>query len=242
MERELNLEPFIPHKILKVFKREIDRYLGDPLHSNEYYIEVCNVKDVNGQVTVLSGVPLTKSAMRRLVGTTSDYDIDSFTEEPLLDPGILRFNPLFHKRHILWYRPQMKHSIIFRKKTMTIWMPAMLFLVVFNNFYVFALKSNARPTMTTELFIAPIMNLSGADQLCWGSVDTANAIPEIDKEIAFWEDKLWNSMFPHVGHRCSKSEIMSVYNKVNKSGSKFPKKELIPLDMDLNDLLEKYLP
>ena len=180
--------------------------------------------------------------MRRIVGTTVDHDIDEFTENMFLDPGILRFNPLYHKRHIMWYRPQMKQEIILKKETMKIWMPAMLFFSVFDKLYLFALKQNTRPTGNTELFIAPIMNLMGADQMCWGSVDTKHKIDEIDKEMAFWEDRLWNSTFAHVGHRCTKSELLSVYKQIKKTGKKFPKGELISLDMDVDDILNKFLP
>jgi len=235
MDRQISEEPFQPDKVIKVYRRN---------HKDEYYLEICDVHLKTGSKEHVLGParPLAKDTMRRIAGVASDQTLEPFTKDAFLYSGLLRFSPYYHERHILWHRPQMRKTLTFRKDKLLLWMPAMLFLVVFDKLYVFALKSNNRPTLATKLFIAPIMNLQGAYGICWGSVKTQHKIWNIDEEMWFWEDKLWNSIFAHVGHVCSKTEIMSLYRKLAKSAAKFPKRELISLDMNILNILQEHLP
>ena len=82
MDGKLNNKDFSPHQIIKVYKREQDyNNIGE-----HYYLELCSVNLKKGEYVVGPGKPLTKSAMRRIAGTTTDHDIDEFTEKMLLDP------------------------------------------------------------------------------------------------------------------------------------------------------------
>jgi len=231
----IKMDPFLPEKVIRVYKRRFN---------SEYYIEIADVITEIGSEEAILGPsrPLSKNTLRRIAGVVNEKETDRFSDKIMLDPGLLAFSPHYHERFILWYRQQEKRTLIFQKKELTLWMPAMIYLVVFDKLYVFAVKSNVRPHMQSKLYIAPIMNLSGPYNICWGSVKTAHKIYHIDKEITFWEGKLWNSVFAHVGHRCSKSEIMSVYNKCATTGAKFPKSELVSLHMTLYDALKKHLP
>ena len=243
MERTQNKKPFLPEKIIKVYQQAM---------ISNYYLEIADVihakpkPDGNwpkpDEFHVGAFRPLGKNTIRRIAGAASDHKIEDLTRNAFLDPGLLRFSPFYHNRHILWYRPATQKELVFRKESLKVWMPAMLYFVVFDNLRIFALKSNSRPTLKTQLFIAPIMNLSGPYGICWGSVKVTHEIKEIDTEMQFWEDRLWTSTFAHVGHRCSKSEIMSLYRESAKYNSKFPKKELIRLDMTVLDILQKHLP
>lgn len=235
MMNQLDKSLFLPNKVIKVYKRN---------YKEEYYLEIADVICDHGSKESILGParPLAKNTMRRIAGIVSEHTTDRFTKNIILDSGILAFSPHYHERFILWYRPQTEKLLIFRKKKLKVWMPCMLHLMVFDRLYIFAMKSNARPKLQTKLFIAPIMNLSGPYGICWGSVKTQHKIYNIDEEITFWESKLWNSIFAHVGHRCSKTEIMSIYQRCAKNGTKFPKPELISLNMTIHDILKKHLP
>jgi PRTRC genetic system protein B len=120
-------------------------------------------------------------------------------------------------------------------------MPAMLYAVVFDKFFLFSLKSNKRPTPASKLFVAPVMNLSESINMCWGSVSTKHDFHTIDEEMSFWEDRLWNSTFAHVGSTATKHEIMGIYENLKKTGKKFPKSELIYANMTLGQFIKDKL-
>ena len=208
---------------------------------DEYYIEAHNVLNGKNGYHLGAGRPLSKKAMRRIIGTVAEQKIEKFTKSMLLPETLLQFSPLYHERHIVWYQPQKQYTLIFRKKKMKLWMPAMLYAVVFDQFFLFSLKSNKRPTPASRLYVAPVMNLIDSTKMCWGSVSTKHDLQAIDQEMNFWEDRLWNSAFAHIGSVCSKHEITSIYKDLERSGKKFPKAELIYTNMTLGQFIKDKL-
>lgn len=224
---------YTPHKVIKVYKQSYHR---------NYYLEQCNVTVKDGEVIVGPGKPLSKAAIRRIAGAGSETQLDSIMESEIMDPGILNFNPLYHKRYILWYRPQKKKKFRITNTEHELWMPAMIFLVSFDKLYLFSIKSNGRPTLATKLYVAPLLNLSNTYNFCWGSVKVSKDIVNVDEEVKFWEDKIWNSDFAHIGSKCSKREILSIYKELDGTNNRFPKDDLIKLNMTLEDAIKKFKP
>jgi len=232
--RRIDEAPFVPHKIIKVYKQGYHR---------EFYLEQCNVTiDKDGEVIVGPGKPLSKNAVRRIAGTASREKFDSVLKDPIMDPGILSFNPFFHKRFIMWYRPQKKRTFHVRKDEYKLYMPAMLFIVAFDKLYLFSMKSNARPQLSTQLFTAPLFNLSNTFNFCWGSVKLSKDIKNVDEEVRFWEHKIWDSEFAHMGTRCTKNEITKIYKSLNNTNTRFPKSELVNVKMTIEQAIKKFKP
>lgn len=231
--KSINDNPFTPHKIIKVYNQ---------IHTRNYYLEQCDVTVVDGEAIVGPGKPLSKTAVRRIAGSASKEQFNQVLEDPIMDPGILYFNPLFHKRFILWYRPQKRKVFNVRNDEYSLYMPAMLFMVVFDKLYLFSMKSSARPKLGTKLYVAPLLNLSDSTHFCWGSVKVSKNITNIDEEVRFWERNIWKSEFSHVGTKCSNSEIMSIYKKLNKTDARFPKNELLDIEMTLEQAIKQHRP
>lgn len=231
--RNIDESPFVPHKIIKVYKRGYGR---------EYYLEQCSVSVKDKEIVVGPGKPLSKNAVRRIAGAATDEKHDMVLKDAIMDPGILYFNPFFHKRFILWYRRQQAKKFTIRGKEYYVHFPTMLFMVAFDELRIFSMKSNTRPTLTTNVFVAPLMNLSDTTKFCWGSVKLSKDISNVDEEVRFWERKIWHSDFTHVGSKCTETELTTIYNKLNGTNTKFPKDELIDIEMTIEDLIRKYRP
>lgn len=73
--------------------------------------------------------------------------------------------------------------------------PALVFIAVPDEWYVFALRDSARPSRTTKLCHAPHFNVWDGGHICTGNVDLPPAINS--DAIALYEDAFFRSHFTH---------------------------------------------
>lgn len=151
---------------------------------------------------------------------------------------LISFFPTEPFRYICWYNRAQKRKIEIKTNKLIelhIFMPATLYYVKNKVLHIFALKSNTRPTLNTELFGMPLPNLNSATTFCWGDVKVKKYTKTIfiDEEIKQWERLVWNSQFDtyNIGDK------YALFKELNKTGQRFPKKELVKMNMKLRDLL-----
>ena len=240
----INTKEFSPCQILKVYKQE---------YSDKYYIEIHNImKSTEGDYTLAPGRPLQKKTMQRLLGSVKDIDPKLYFEKKLINPYLLACEPIKYKRYILWYSPAGPKSMIFTKgvktKDAVYMMPALLYFINLDKFKIFAMKTDKqRPTMSAELYTAPIFNQVGHNTICWGSVkkDTSN-INSINAEIDVWENYLWKSKFDSTGNSgTTKLTLNELYKQVKVEKNlvipKFPHSTLIKCNMEIRDIFNNYI-
>lgn len=221
---EINLNNFIPSKVLKVYKSPADGY----------YIEIHNVYKYKQkeQYHLGSGMPLTRNTMRKLMSSTLSADTSQYEDIKIFDKGILYCVHEEYKRVIVWWRPARKIYMHF-SQTLTdgeIWMPPMLFIVKNDDLMIFAMKQNSRPKLNTMLYNAPLLNNISENKMCWGSANIKlKASSDVNTEIQAWENRLWMSRFAHAGNlKATKTtDIIKLYKDLLKTKRKFPVSELV---------------
>ena len=126
-------------------------------------------------------------------------------------------------------------------------MPALLYFINLDKFKIFAMKTGKkRPTMSAELYHAPIFNQVANNTICWGNVkkDTSN-INSVNAEIDVWENYLWKSKFDSTGNSgTTKLTLNELYKQVKvekDSVPKFPHSTLIKSNMEIRDIFNNYL-
>lgn len=190
----------------------------------DYYLETCKI-DKDGRLSEKK--PLTRNSIKSIVET--------FYEKEEKTISILPTNLLFLNRDIIiWHTPSMQRELFFDIESIPdgiACIPAMLWIINNSKLSVFALKTNARPTLDTKIFKAPFHNIYMDGSVCMGTamhperkIDT-----DINKLIIKWELSFWHSRFSHL---IDKSPVKDGYNinliwkNLIESGDKFPKEVL----------------
>ena len=105
---------------------------------------------------------------------------------------------------VIWYKKRFVHPMWFRvgKKLECLlveWTPLLFFANKSNrSLYVFSLSSNSRPTMSTRLYHAPLMNIDETGYLCQGSAKLPHEISLLNLNKC--EETLISSQFTHINH------------------------------------------
>jgi len=209
-------------------------------NGDKAYIEIHNIKQIAGQFVEGAGRPLTLSAYSKLMMLAGSSNIrkekEVFTDLILRD-NILCYEPAVPGRYICWYEKARQRNVKFhREGVYYAWMPATLYFVRNEELYIYALKSNSRPTLRTQLYKMPLPNLKNEAQFCWGNVNTKKMIADktIDQEMDVWTGVVWNSQFDYYNG----TEYMKIIKELVGNQKRYPKKLLEKTDKNLKTLLE----
>jgi PRTRC genetic system protein B len=141
-----------------------------------------------------AGVPLTKTALAefaKLVGAATSFD--GFVPDNLLYTG---------PNMIAWWTPASIRKCWFRSPNKFIGTqlaevahPALVFVAVPGDWFVFALAESARPGPDTKLQHAPHFNVWNGGRICTGNVDLPGTADS--SAIGAYERAFFNSNFTH---------------------------------------------
>jgi PRTRC genetic system protein B len=219
-----------PTAILKFYQR---------LHGEGVYIEMHTIREQRGKLVESAGRPLTLSAYKKLImlaGKDNVHKEQRPFDQTILDPRILAFDARPVSRFICWYDKAKIRTIKLSDNTeYTVWLPAILYYVSIETLHIYALKTNQRPNLTTELFQYPVPNLKSESNFCWGNVNTEKKIDglTIDQEMKTWEEMVWGSYFDHYNDNFTKE-----YRKIEKTDKRYPRRLLKPANKNLKNLME----
>ena len=222
---------FMPVFLLKVYQRP---------HSGQSYIEVHDVNQVPGGFREGAGRPLTMDVWKNLalLSKSEDKKKEAF-QDKILPPSLIAFDDSQIGRYICWYQRSMVRNITMQDRGVheyQVQMPATLYYVYNGRLQIYALKSNARPGLNTELFTMPIPNQIGDGAFCWGNIDTKAKVKRltIDQEMREWNTLVWNTMFDtHNG-----GQYLKLDKQLSKEKKRYPKKLLVSTNKRLNDILK----
>ena len=208
-------------------------------HNHNVYIETHDVELKNGEFIEKTGKPLTMEAYKKLFSLAiSEHELNNaLFKSVLIDPRIIALNEIAQMRTICWYDIAQKRNIsIAGDKVYNVWMPAMVYVVKNGKLQLFALKSNRRPATSTVLHRAPLPNIVSDQGFCWGNIDTEKETQylSVDEEIKAWDRIIWHTNFDtyHGG------SYIKIYKELEKTGKRYPKKELNQLSKNLGDILK----
>jgi len=161
----------------------------------EGYVSLHDIQMLGKRPVLGPGSPATKAGLRELLYT--------------LAPGT-RPKPEFIPEHVLCHGPD--HVVWWAKPAhRTLWfnckeigngevsgrvpLPGLVFAVVGGEWYVFAVKGDARPVPETVLCRSPFLNTWAGGHICTGNITTPNTAAA--ETTAAWEESFYNSFFTH---------------------------------------------
>ena len=207
-------------------------------------VTVHPVKEVEGRPEIGPGVEATDSFLRRL--------------HTALSPKLARAEGLFHffderllgycSRAMLWHLPSQRRTMKFHTSGKVQKLsgreflhPHLVFFLHAGALRIFALRHpTARPSLDTELCLAPYYNLASDGDLCWGSAKhPTGTTPNC---IADWEDAFFTSRFTHLGYPTKfvnhRGGHLGLWAAMAKPGARrFPGSALVSTGMTLRELL-----
>jgi PRTRC genetic system protein B len=201
------------------------------LHSVEHSSEYAEIK---------AGVPLSKSA---LLETLKALAPEEYMPVDLLDPRILAMG----NGYLVWYSKPQKRQVWFKCEELgnvsaETDHPGLVFMVSGNEWYVFAIKQNARPKASTPLCQAPYFNVWESGNICTGNVKLPEGNERFNPDA--WENAFFRSYFTHPNVFSKdaltkfRGGIFALWKKL-LAGGKFDNATLVPIKETLATAFER---
>lgn len=201
------LDMFNPVKMLVVYQQantkdnQSQKHNGGALYmeSHDLYVE-------KGKTIVGAGSPLDVETIRTLVADYAKGITSSLMKtDGLLSEQVLYINQNPMKNAIVWYNPTRLRKMHFKLDlgipSGYAPVPCMIYYATDKECHVFCYKGDGRPTLETELYMAPFHNVYDDGSVCWGNVKVKkNQTRTFNYEMQRWEDAFWNSEFAHLNN------------------------------------------
>ena len=224
-------EGFKPFKALLIYSNKQD-----------YYIEGYDVDDKG---LMVNAHPLSVEESRSLA--------DALGESPELKSGFcgggLHPEKLLHYDNekngtVLWYTPAQKTQLFFRAdlgiSEGEAFVPPLLWRANRTELFLWALKSDSRPTLETILYHAPFFNVYENGRVCLGNVkrNIPNKI-SLSEFMALWEHYFFDSSFSHTlfDTGVKGMGMAQLWAGQVESKKEFPLKHLVNTKVKLKTLL-----
>ena len=213
--------------------RAIIVYEEDRQYSNDYYLETRDIVRQGDKYNMMSACPIGEDTMKSIAQlyvkrNSLEMDAGGYIASHLLyarnRPGITV---------VMWYRQSEKRSLNFTEKlkikSTGVIIPAMLYLVINNKLYLFALSDNDRPTLSTKLYNAPFFNVYSDGNVCLGTAKVGVRAKTFELEAERFERAFYMAEQTHGAHKdICKTPITQLWPKlIAANKSIFPKAELI---------------
>lgn len=191
----------------------------------EYYLES---HDINDAGQVMQGKPLKQESIQGIVDVFFDERKNMTNISGMLPENLLGFSylPGGHFK-MIWYRPAEIRVVHFASQlkieTTRCWVPATLYVVDRDGLDVFALKSNTRPKLSSQLMIAPYFNVGDEGSVCLGNAQVKKPKDKTyENLIKYWEDLFWLSEFTHLNGSDAKTvtKLEPLWRRIAKSKCK----------------------
>jgi len=211
-------------------------------HDQTVYVtthKVCTVGPADAQsLQILPGTGVTPEGLISMFEhLTRSYSINT----EILPEHVLSVSA----EHLVWWVPAGKRRVFFRcaelgQRWGILPHPPLMFVVVKNSWYVFALDKNERPSGMTSMFHSPYFNVYDNHSICTGSADTPRKTSVT--AIAEWENAFFDSEFTHPNGRIRKAshprgEYAFWKEMLDNVYETFPMQFLVPAEKSLNDVM-----
>lgn len=183
----------------------------------------------NGGPVILPGVPVSHEYL-----TDAYNDLIGKTALKMLPKNALAFNV---NTLVFWTPPKVRHLRFSCPEPMgersgLAPNPGLIFILKKHHLSVFAFKGNKKPSLNTELFNAPYMNIYDAGDMCLGNVN----LPDPEScDVASCEAAFFNSYFTHANHGKQVEYTGGIYSlwidlleSTGNVDAKFPEDVMIP--------------
>ena len=194
-----------------------------------------------GGARIEAGTPVSKTGLAKMMQTLWPED---YAPAELLGNHILAKG----SDHLVWYCKPQKRRVWFKNDEIghdvsaATHQPGLVFVISKEDWYVFAVKGNRRPTSSTPLYVAPYLNVWAGGRICTGNIETPKGTMRFSTEA--WEEAFFRSYFTHPNQHekgaltTFKGGIFSLWKALMK-GWDFPTETLVPTKETLGQAFER---
>jgi PRTRC genetic system protein B len=182
-------------------------------------------------------------ALAESLNTSSELKNDYLKSKGLLPDKVLYIHPST-RGFAIWHTPVQEVGLLFKESLQITcgkaFVPPLLWKADKNNLYLYAVKTQGRPSVKTPLFRAPFFNLYEDDRVCMGTVDMGmDKITCLEDFMTAWERCYWNSYFSHLIGEISPvgGNIVQLWQQQVNTQRKFPQDVLKAKDKTIKDLI-----
>lgn len=212
-------------------------------YANQREFCFASIHDVDNKTDVpkiMQGMSVAKTAIIEA--------LEQLVPEHRIQKELLPENVLAKGRdYLVWYAKPQKRCVWFKCKEFgdvsgPVDHPGLVFIVSKNQWYVFAINGDERPTADTPLFVAPYFNVWDGGHICIGNLDLPKGNMRFD--TAAWEECFFRSYFTHPNVHTNggltkyRGGIFALWRALLK-GRVFPQKSLVPYDQTLSVVFKR---
>lgn len=194
-----------------------------------------------GVATIEAGTPVSKTGLVKMMQSLVPED---YAPAELLGNHILAKG----SDYLVWYcKPQKRHvwfknDEIGNEVSANCHQPGLVFITSKEDWHVFAVKGNKRPTSSTPLYVAPYLNVWAGGRICTGNIETPKGGLKFSTEA--WEEAFFRSYFTHPNQHENgaltkyRGGIFSLWRALMK-GRAFPTESLVRAGETLGKAFER---
>jgi PRTRC genetic system protein B len=191
-----------------------------------------------GGPVIGAGEPLTGREVQQLYEDLLQKS-RRFKPLELLPPKVVAFRP---GEAMVWVRKASVGPMHFnaggRRLELAIPWPTLLFAVLGGKLYLAALRSDRRPTRSTRLYHAPLMNVWESGNVCLGTAAHPKGVT-LDVR-AGWEDAVRTLRLPGKEQVATADQLRFWRALAAKNATRFPPEVLVPMGKTLGQALEAW--
>jgi len=194
-----------------------------------------------GVAKIEAGTPVSKAGLVKMMQSLVPED---YAPAELLGNHILAKG----SDYLVWYsKPQKRHvwfknDEIGHEVSANCHQPGLVFITSKEDWHVFAVKGNKRPTSSTPLYVAPYLNVWAGGRICTGNIETPKGGLKFSTEA--WEEAFFRSYFTHPNQHGKgaltkyRGGIFSLWRSLMK-GRAFPTESLVRAGETLGKAFER---
>lgn len=212
---------------------DIDEIVSEPLepkyaimvYGNKHYQHIEYAGFNKGQIS--SFKPMTQDNAKAFYESLKPMSFNTVQKNftGVIQHKLIYMNNSQTKLQFAWLKPSHVNAYhhVKTKKVLRVKYPNLIFMSNNGSFSVFVAKTT-NITNSTMLYKAPLFNVSGIGDFCWGTVDHKSCYKgDINKIINNLEHAFFNSKFSNE----NTTENAEIFHKCAIEGKPFPMKKLI---------------
>ncbi len=204
------------------------------------FASIHEVENKAGTPRIMQGSAVSNKA---IIEALKQLTPEEYIQSELLPENILAKG----SDHLVWYAKPQKRQVWFKDANIgdvsfLADHPGLVFVVAHQQWHVFAINGNERPTPKTPLYVAPYFNVWAGGHICVGNIDLPKGKMKFD--TGAWEECFFRSYFTHPnvhtkgGLTKYRGGIYALWRALKK-GRAFPIRSLVPSGETLSDVFER---
>jgi PRTRC genetic system protein B len=219
----------------------IYRNAADP---TDCYVESFDVGETGRPLNLhlLSGSETAQLA--RALDSSKSLQKSFLKPKGLLPEAVLYIDPSRDGKAV-WYTPAQQVDLFFADqlgiKSGRAFVPSLIWKASKTELYIYAIKAEGKPELTTTVYHAPFFNLYKTGKVCMGTVDVQiSDACSLEEFIRSWQQYFFQSYFSHLidSHSPVKGNIIQLWQKQVSGSKPFPVSALVKTGFTLNDLIQ----